>query len=162
MVRAKRGDFHGLIAKHDVHEFESATDDAGTAKHRANLLGCRVGGDVVVLGVAAQQQIANRAADDETLVTGTVQSFTHADGGIGKLLPANAVLVASVNSLLGRNRLSRLSGAKYFFNEFLDHVVSLSCRNNRPAVLFGMCAQTVVGVNGDRVANGFHEGKVVV
>ena len=91
-----------------------------------------------------------------------MEPFAHADRRVGKFIAANAVLELRINSFLCSYLLAGLLRAEYSLDEFLDHALSLSCRNNWPAVLFGMRAQTVVGVNGDWVADGFHEGKVVV
>ena len=51
----------------DMHEAEAAADDERAAEQRLDLLGRRVGRDVEVLGLDAEQQVAHGAADDERL-----------------------------------------------------------------------------------------------
>jgi hypothetical protein len=67
---AEGGDFQRLAALHHMHDLEAAADDAGAAEQGAHLLGRGIGGDVVVLGVDAGDQVAHRAADDIGLVAG--------------------------------------------------------------------------------------------
>ena len=50
-----------------VHEPEAPADDERAAEQRLHLLRRRVGGDVEVLGLDAEQQVAHRAADHERL-----------------------------------------------------------------------------------------------
>ena len=91
-----------------------------------------------------------------------MQPFAHADGGVRELIPANAVFVPRVNALLGDHLFAASFRAKYFFNKFLDHSLSLSCRNNWPAIRLGMCLQAVIGVYSDRMSDCFHQGEVVM
>ena len=53
------------LAEHDVREAEAAADQAAVAEQALDLLGRRVGGDVEILRMAAEQQIAHGAADQE-------------------------------------------------------------------------------------------------
>jgi hypothetical protein len=53
-----------------VRQAESTADQAAVAEHLAHFLRPGVGGDVEVLGFAAEQQIAYPAADQVGLVAG--------------------------------------------------------------------------------------------
>jgi len=74
-----------------VHDLEAPADDARTAEGGAHLLGCGAGGDVVVLGRVADQQVAHRAADDEGLETLLLQHRAYLARGRRQLLAADAV-----------------------------------------------------------------------
>jgi hypothetical protein len=64
---AERRHFDGIVADMDMHEAKPPADDERPPEQRLDLLGRRVGGDVEVLGLDAEQQIADGAADDERL-----------------------------------------------------------------------------------------------
>jgi hypothetical protein len=74
------GDFDQFLTEHDMHDLEAAADDEGAAEQLLDLFRRGVGGDVEVLGLDAQQQVAHRAADDEGLVAGILQGLRHAHG----------------------------------------------------------------------------------
>ena len=134
MIGAEGRDLHRLIAKHHMHELEAPADDARTTKHASHLFRGRVGGNVVVFRMPAQQQIPDRATHDERLVARLVQPLAYADSSVREFVLANAMLVARVNVLLCNGWFAVFPGTEYFFYEFLDHALSLSCRNNWPAV----------------------------
>jgi hypothetical protein len=69
------GHFEQVLTEHDVHDLEAAADDEGAAEQLLDLFRRGVGGDVEVLGLDAQQQVAHRAADDEGLVAGFLQGL---------------------------------------------------------------------------------------
>ena len=72
---AKSGDLDGFRAEHHVHQAKTAADDARASENRAHFLGRGAGRHVVVLGDAAQQQIAHRAADHVSGVPMLLQRF---------------------------------------------------------------------------------------
>jgi hypothetical protein len=47
-----------------MHDLEAAADDARAAEQRAHLFRRGAGGDVEILGLGADQQVAHGAADD--------------------------------------------------------------------------------------------------
>jgi hypothetical protein len=75
--RAERRDFNGLRARQHVHQPEAAADDEGAAKQRLDLLRRGVGGDIEVLGLEAQQQIAHGPADDKGVKALALQPLDH-------------------------------------------------------------------------------------
>ena len=60
-------------ADHHVHQAEAPADDERAAEERLDLLRARVGGDVEVLRLDAEQQVAHRAADDVGVEAGLAQ-----------------------------------------------------------------------------------------
>jgi len=70
---AERGDLDRFRPAHHVHDLEAATDDARAAEQRTHFFRSGAGGDVVVLGRMADQQVAHCAADDEGLEAGLLQ-----------------------------------------------------------------------------------------
>ncbi len=94
---AKRRDFDGFGAGMDVHEPKTASDDEGTAEERLHLLGPGVGGDVEILGLDAEQEIAHCAADDEGLEPGLVQAPRDVERPARQLMPADRVVGGAVD-----------------------------------------------------------------
>ncbi len=84
---AKRRDFDDLAAEHDVRKSKAAADQTAVAEQAAHLLGRRVGRDVEILRVAAEQEIAHCAADQKRLITGLVQPVQHAQRAVGDVAP---------------------------------------------------------------------------
>ena len=112
--RAERRDFDRFGAGMDVHEPEAAADDEGAAEQRLHLLGPRVGGDVEVLGLDAEQEVAHRAADDERLEAGLLQLPRDVARAARQLMPADRVVARGRRSRgsplrfrRGRRRASR-------------------------------------------------------
>jgi hypothetical protein len=64
-VGAEGRDLDDLAAEDHVREAEAPADQAQVAEQRLDLLGRRVGGDVEILRMAADQQVAHGAADQE-------------------------------------------------------------------------------------------------
>ena len=117
---AEGGDLQGFLADHDMHDLEAAADDAGAAEVAANLFRRRVGGDVEVLRLGADQQVAYRAADDIGLVTVLLQGFADATAAGTDAVAGDAVG--------GNGDDSRfvVAGGGFFAaedagNEFADH-----------------------------------------
>ena len=101
---AEGGDLERLGALHHMHDLEAAADDARAAEQAAHLIGRGVGGDVVVLGLDAGDQVAHRAADDVGLEAALLQRFADAPGAGRDLLAADAVAA-------GRDGLGLACGA---------------------------------------------------
>ncbi len=75
---AEGGNLHQIPAgEADVRQAEAAADQKTVAKQLLDLLGCGVGADVKILGLAAEQQIAHPAADQVGLETMPVQPVEH-------------------------------------------------------------------------------------
>src|SRR5690606_6107680 len=72
-VCPERAGLDDLRAEEHVGELEAATDDSAVAKHSADLLGSGAGGDVEVLGLAAQVEVAHATSHEEGLVSGCEQ-----------------------------------------------------------------------------------------
>ena len=81
-VGAERGRLDDLRAEEDVREAEAAADDAAVPEQAPDVVGRRAGGDVEVLGLAAEQQVADAAADQ---VGGVIVAAQALDdfGGVG-------------------------------------------------------------------------------
>jgi hypothetical protein len=78
-VAAEGRHFQQLLAEHHVHDLEAAADDEGAAEQLFDFFRRRIGGDVEVLRLHAQQQVAHGAADDEGLEAGFLQGLGDAD-----------------------------------------------------------------------------------
>ena len=77
-VRAEGRGLNDLSrGKKDVGEAKASTDEAAVAKHRAHLVRMSGGGDVEVLGGAAQQQVAHAAAREVGLEALGSQALDH-------------------------------------------------------------------------------------
>ena len=61
-LAAEGRNLHHHFAEQDVHQPEAPADDAGVAEDPADLLRLRVGGDIEILRLAAEQEIAHAAA----------------------------------------------------------------------------------------------------
>ena len=94
---AKRRDLDRFGAGMDVDEPEPAPDDEGAAEERLHLLGPGVGGDVEVLGLDAEQEVAHGAADDERLEAGFVQAPRDLDRAARQLRPADRMVAGAVD-----------------------------------------------------------------
>ena len=86
----------------DVHEPEAAADDERAAEQRLHLLGPRVGGDVEVLGLDAEQQVAHGAADDVRLEAGVLQPAGHVERAARELVAAERMVGRAVDARLAR------------------------------------------------------------
>ncbi len=108
-----------------MHDLEAPADDARAPEQRLHLLGRGVGGDVEVLGLDAEQQVAHGAADDIGLVAGLLQRRGDLDGIARQQRGVDPVFVdvddarrmgAAGTALLGAG-FAQQPG-----NELLDHV----------------------------------------
>ena len=95
--RAERRDLDRFGADMHVHEPEPAPDDEGAAEQRLHVLGPGIGGDVEILGLDAEQEVAHRAADDEGLEPGLVQPPRDVERAARKLMAANRVVARTVD-----------------------------------------------------------------
>ena len=75
-----------------MHDLETTADDARAAKALAHLFRRGVGGDVVILGVHADQQIAHGAANDIGFVAVLLQRFDSASATAADVFATDAVL----------------------------------------------------------------------
>ena len=107
---AERRDLDDLASEHDVGEAEAPADQAAVTEQAAHLLGRRVGRDVEVLGVSAEQEVAHRAADQKRRIAGFVQAVQHAQSAIGDIAARNAVLRARRAVHFDRRYLLRYVG----------------------------------------------------
>src|SRR5690606_28030979 len=88
------GGFDDFLSEDPVHELEAAADDAGAPEQGADLLRRCIGGDVEILGLESDEEIAASAADDIGVVALLVQYFADFDGVARDVAPIDAVLVA--------------------------------------------------------------------
>ena len=81
-----------------MHEAEPPADDERAPEQRLDLLRRRVGGDVEVLGLDAEQQVADGAADDERLEAFVLQPARDRASGRGQLVAAHRMLVRRIDA----------------------------------------------------------------
>ena len=82
-VPPEGGDLDDLArAEEHVREAEAAADDAAVAEEGAHVLGARARRDVEVLRLAAEEQVADAAADEIRLEPGALEA-AHDLGGVG-------------------------------------------------------------------------------
>ena len=98
---AEGGDFEQVLAEHHVHDLEAAADDEGAPEQPLDFFRRRIGGNVEVLGLDAQQQVAHRAADQEGLETGFLQGLRHTDRVVRYQRGIDAMLLRAVHHRLG-------------------------------------------------------------
>src|SRR5690606_11133609 len=85
------GDFEQLLPHMYMHDLEAATDDARAAEAVAHLLRRRIGGDGVILGVVADDQVAHRTADNEGLVAVLLHGIVDAAAAAADAVAVDAV-----------------------------------------------------------------------
>ncbi|MNZ78588.1 hypothetical protein D3C78_971680 [compost metagenome] len=95
MVGAEGGHLDDLAAEMDVDQLEAPADHPRVAELGTHLLGSGAGGDVEVLGLVPEQQVAHAATDQIGLIAGFLQALDHADGVAADLLAAQRVLAAA-------------------------------------------------------------------
>jgi len=105
-VGAEGGHLDDLAPEHHMRQPEAATDQPAVAELLAHLFGRGVGGDVEVLGMAADQQVTHCAADQIGLETGIPQAVEHAQRVRADVLARDGVLVARDGSQSGDGRNS--------------------------------------------------------
>ena len=99
---AKRRDLDCFRAGVDVHEPEPAADDERAPEQWLHLLGPRIGRDVEILRLDAEQQIAHGAADDVRLESRVLQSARHVERAARELCAAQRMIGRTVDTLLAR------------------------------------------------------------
>ena len=111
---AKGRDFDRLRSDVYVDQAEPAADDERAPEQRLHLLRPGVGGDVEILGLDAEQQVANRAADDECLEAGVLQLARDLERAAAQLSAADRMVGGAVDAavlralfLPGRKRANR-------------------------------------------------------
>jgi Asp-tRNA(Asn)/Glu-tRNA(Gln) amidotransferase A subunit family amidase len=93
-VGAEGRDFDDLAAVHDVRQAEAPADQPAIAEQRLDLLGRGVGGDVEVLRMPADQQVAHGAADEEGAEAAFAQAIEHAQRVGADVLARDHVRIA--------------------------------------------------------------------
>ena len=93
-VGAEGGDFDDLAAEHHVCQAEPAADQPAVAEQRLDLFRGGVGGDVEILGMAADQQVADRAADQVGVEPAIAKAIEHAQRVRTDVLARNRVSIA--------------------------------------------------------------------
>jgi hypothetical protein len=88
---AEGGDLQRFGTDHHMHDLEAAADDAGAAEGVADLLRRRVGGDIEILRLLADQQVAHGAADHVGLEAFFLKGFAGAPGGAGEVFAPDAM-----------------------------------------------------------------------
>ena len=102
-----------------MHDLKTAANDARTAEALAYLLRRGAGGDVVILGRNARQQVSHRTTDDVGLVAVLLEGFDGAAAAAAECVTANAVLLETDHGGLAApadGTLPEEAG-----NEFSDH-----------------------------------------
>ena len=79
-TRAECRDLDDLPAHAHMREPEPPSDEATASKQAADGVRGRAGRDVEVLGLEAQQQIANASADEKSLMAGVGQRVQYFEG----------------------------------------------------------------------------------
>ena len=95
---AERRHFDDFAAGVHVHEPEAPADDERAAEQRLHLLRRRVGGDVEVLRLDAEQQVADGAADHESLEARFLQVADDRARAVGQLRGADGMLRRTVDA----------------------------------------------------------------
>ncbi len=127
---AEGGDLDGFVAHHHMDDLEAAADDARAAEGVAHFLRRGVGGDVEILGLGADQQVAHGAADDVGHVAVFLQGFADAPAAAADAVAGDAVAGD------GNDRRFVVAGAGFLAaenagNEFADHVLPFNERRGR-------------------------------
>lgn len=104
-----------LATKVDVGELESPADQSAIAEGGTDLLWRGAGGDVVILGVHFQQQIANAAAHRKGLIAGLLEALDHRHRVAADLAALQRVLAGRNNSGRGTPMGGSPEGRGYLF-----------------------------------------------
>ncbi len=103
-VTAKRRHFDHLTMHEHMRQTKAATDQAAATKYAAHLFRCGVGGNIVILGLALQQQIAHCTTDQIGGETGLLQITDYIERGVADVLLINAVIFAAGDDGAGRTQ----------------------------------------------------------
>ena len=88
---SKCRNFNNLPTKTNVGQPESPADQATIGEQSPNLIRCRIGGNVKILGMQHQHCIAHTPAHQERLVSRLVQPIKDFQRAFGKLVPGDIV-----------------------------------------------------------------------
>mgnify|MGYP000884841574 CR=1 FL=1 len=88
---AKRRHFDDLGAEDDVRQAEAPPDQAAVAEELLDLFGRGAGGDVEILGLASEQQVAHRAAHQIRLEARLVEPIQHPQRARTDVLAGNGM-----------------------------------------------------------------------
>src|SRR4030095_1612037 len=97
---AKGRHLDGFRPDQYVYQTKPAADDESAAKERLDLLGCRVGGDIEILRLDSEQQVAHRAAHDEGLEACLLQLARYFERPTRNRGPADRVRIGTINTRL--------------------------------------------------------------
>ena len=107
---SKGRDLYGFWPDHDVYDLKASADNAASAENLMNLLRRRIGGDIEVFRLDAQQQVANRPADNISLKTFVMQTADNFFRRKTQHIRADMVPVERKDFLRHRHLLRLLSG----------------------------------------------------
>ncbi len=87
------GHLDDLAPKTHVYDLEATPDNAGIAKQLSHFLRGGIRGNIEVLGLVTQQQVAHTPADQVALITRLEQHLHDFDGGVTDALAGHIVLI---------------------------------------------------------------------
>src|SRR5262249_39206388 len=90
-------DFSSIESRHEHHS-ELGANCVGLGKNFQDLLRRSIGSDVIILRLAAQQQIAHASAYEKSLKAALAQGLYHRDGKIFQHFSNNIVLCLVLTS----------------------------------------------------------------
>ena len=94
MLGTKSRDLDDLRPEAHVCEPEAAADQPAVAEQVAHILGQRIGRDVEILRLDADQDVAHATTDQEGLIAGIAQPVQHFQGAAGNLRSGDRMLGA--------------------------------------------------------------------
>ena len=83
------------MAKHDVHELKTPSDDACASEQRAYLFRRGIGGDIKVFWLETDDQIAYGTANNIGLITLMLKNLADLDGMTRNVATVDAMLVTA-------------------------------------------------------------------
>jgi len=122
LAGSEGGNLDGFQPVHDVDDLEPSANDARAAKKRPNFLGRGIGGDIVILGQVSDQQVADCAADDVSLVTVILEHSADLDRPGGDLSAVDAMLADRDASRFGGSGKGRYAMAKNSAQQLANHL----------------------------------------
>jgi hypothetical protein len=102
---AERRNLNGLRAEHHMRKTEAPANQAAVAETTLDVFGRGIGGDVEILRVSAEQQIAHCTADQVSGEAGFVQAIQHAQRTAGNVLARDGVLFARDDAQVRHGRI---------------------------------------------------------
>src|SRR5690606_24965840 len=91
---AEGGDLDDLLAEAHVREAEAPADELAVAEYLAHLFRVRVRGDVEILRLASEHEVAHAAPHQERPVPGVLQAVEHLQRVLADGLPGDGVFAA--------------------------------------------------------------------